>query len=229
MDDPKPLLPTPSDLRPRNVSEIFPCKGLAPLVEKATQELAKLMEKDGPHWIGLCEFLTSYVGTPHEHSVWGKYHDFFGVPESSLKLIERQAAEEGLTGVELRARETLKELKYFVKSRGIPEFSDDPSKPRIDNTPTSMWDDDKRVTSTQMVNAAGLEGKAKSNFLSQLDYWRKGRKAKPSETGKPIQRQKLADDSDYSEYADRKPNEAKYDYRFGAVKHLLGPFLIDRK
>jgi len=120
-------------------------------------------------------------------------------------------------------KQSMEGLKETARLVGQPPPKEE------DPDPISMWDDDRRVTSTRMVNAAGLEGKAKSNFLSQLDYWRKGRKAKPSETGKPIQRQKLADDSDYSEYADRKPNEAKYDYRFGAVKHLLGPFLIDRK
>jgi hypothetical protein len=77
-------------------------------------------EGDGPHCAELSEFLGYYVGTPHERAVWDERYKWVAINREDMPLIEEAAAAEGITRQEYIAREALKELRFFVRSQGIP-------------------------------------------------------------------------------------------------------------
>jgi len=111
----------PSDNEPSSIGEHLRTQKLAKrLYPKGL--VVKGETFDGPHYRAALDYLGHFADSPHDREIWAVFHWWSRPCRDDWPLIEEKAETEGLTAWELIYRETLKALRRYVRSKGIPEL-----------------------------------------------------------------------------------------------------------
>lgn len=111
----------PSDARPDNIGKRLRILEIAKGIKLARPS------KNGPHYKAMVDYLKRFVGTPHERAVFEVYFESSRPDPRDFPLIEAAAAKAGLDAREYIYRETLGNIKRFVRRSGIADDSRDNS------------------------------------------------------------------------------------------------------
>ncbi len=79
-----------------------------------TPDFQPFPSADGPLYRQLIDFLRSFVGTPHEKTIWDRFHEWRGCTEDNRPVLETEATEAGLTLGEYLAQLTLEALQRYA-------------------------------------------------------------------------------------------------------------------